>query len=265
MTEPSRRDRAYTGNVLDKFRLDGRAAVVTGASSGLGVAIAVALAQAGADVAIGARRKDRLADTAARIEAAGGRVVAVGTDVSRPEDCERLAQTALESFGRLDILVNNAGIGSVAPATREKPEEFRTVLDVNLSGAYWMAQAAGRRMVSGGSVINISSVLGSVTAGLPHAAYTASKAGLNGLTRDLAQQWAQRKGIRVNSLAPGFFPTEMTDHYADGYLQSRLSTIPAGRLGQVEEVASVVVFLASDASSYITGATIPVDGGLAIG
>lgn len=251
--------------VLDRFRLEGRTAIVTGASSGLGVAIAMAMAEAGADVAIGARRADRLVDTAARIQAVGRRVVKVATDVSRPEDCEALADAAVEAFGRIDVLVNNAGIGTVAPATHETPDDFRAVIDVNLNGAYWMAQAAARRMTSGGSIINISSVLALVTAGLPHAAYSASKAGLNGLTRDLAQQWTARKGIRVNSLAPGFFPTEMTDQYAEGYLDSRMLTIPAGRLGELAELASAVVFLASDASSYITGATIPVDGGLVIG
>ena len=251
-------------NVLDRFRLDGRAAIVTGASSGLGVAIASALAEAGADVAIGARRVDRMKATVELVEAAGRRAISVATDVSRPEDCEELARRTVEEFGRIDILVNNAGIGTAVPATRESPEEFRSVIDVNLNGAYWMAQSAARRMTNGGSIVNITSVLGFITAGLPQSAYAASKAGLDGLTRDLASQWTARKGIRVNSLAAGFFPTEMTDQYADGYLESRVERTLAGRLGVPAELAAVVVFLASDASSYITGATIPVDGGMVI-
>ena len=129
-------------------------------------------------------------------------------------------------FGRVDVLVNNAGVGTAVPATRETPEQFRSVIDVNLNGCYWMAQACGRVMQPGSSIINISSVLGLTTAGLPQAAYAASKAGLIGLTRDLAQQWTGRKGIRVNALAPGFFESEMTDQYPEGYLDSMQVRIP---------------------------------------
>ncbi len=189
--------------VTDLFDLDGRVAVVTGASSGLGVAFAQALAEAGADVALGARRADRLADTAALVSATGRRALTVATDVADPDSCSNLVALAMEEFGRVDILVNNAGIGTAVPATRETPEEFRGVIDVNLNGCYWMAQACGRVMQPGSSIINISSVLGITTAGLPQAAYAASKAGLIGLTRDLAQQWTGRKGIRVNAIAPG--------------------------------------------------------------
>jgi NAD(P)-dependent dehydrogenase (short-subunit alcohol dehydrogenase family) len=250
--------------VLDAFRLDGKVAVVTGASSGLGVAFALALAQAGADVALGARRADRLQETKALVEATGRRAITVATDVSQPQDATALIEAAVGELGRVDILVNNAGVGTAVPATHETPEQFRAVIDVNLNGAYWMAQAAGRVMQPGSSIINISSVLGITTAGLPQAAYAASKAGLNGLTRDLAQQWMGRKGIRVNSIAPGFFASEMTEQYPDGYLDLMQHRIPAGRKGDPRELAATVVFLAGAGAGYITGQVLPVDGGLTI-
>jgi NAD(P)-dependent dehydrogenase (short-subunit alcohol dehydrogenase family) len=251
-------------SVLDRFRLDGKVAVVTGASSGLGVAFAQALAEAGADVVLGARRVDRLDATGALVTAAGRRYVAAATDVSSPEACTRLAQTGLDAVGKVDILVNNAGIGTAVPATRETPEQFRAVVDVNLNGAYWMAQACGRVMLPGSSMVNVGSVLGLTTAGLPQAAYAATKAAIIGLTRDLAQQWTARKGIRVNTLAPGFFDSEMTAQYPDGYLDQMMWRVVAGRKGQPEELAAALVFLASDASSYVTGQTLAVDGGLTI-
>src|SRR3954465_2298639 len=196
--------------ILDMFRLDDRVAVVTGASSGLGAVFARALAQAGADVALGARRADRLSDTQQAVEKAGRRAIAVRTDVAVPEDCQALVDATVAELGKVDVLVNNAGIGTAVPATRETPEQFRQVIEVNLNGCYWMAQACGRVMQPGSSIVNIGSVLGSTTAGLPQAAYAASKAAIIGLTRDLAQQWTGRKGIRVNAIAPGFFPTEMS-------------------------------------------------------
>jgi len=250
--------------VTDLFRLDDRVAIVTGASSGLGVAFAQALAEAGADVVLGARRVDRLEKTAQLVLDAGRRVLTVTTDVSSPEQCQALVDAAMAEFGRVDVLVNNAGIGTAVPATHETPDQFRQVIDVNLNGAYWMAQCCGRVMKPGSSIVNISSVLGITTAGLPQAAYAASKAGLNGLTRDLAQQWTGRKGIRVNSVAPGFFVSEMTEQYPPGYLESQQARIPAGRKGELSELAATVVFLASDAAGYITGQTLPVDGGMTI-
>lgn len=247
--------------ILDRFSLDGKVAVVTGASSGLGVAFAKALAEAGADLVLGARRSDRLDDTKRIVEATGRRCVVKTTDVSIPEDCTALVASAIENFGHLDILVNNAGIGSAVPATHETPEQYREVLDVNLMGAYWMAQAFAREAKAGGVIVNISSVLGLRPGGLPQAAYASSKAGLIGLTRDLAGQWTGRKGIRVNALAPGFFPSEMSDQLPAETIALVKKLTPAGRLGDPEELAATLIWLVSDASSYVTGATIPVDGG----
>jgi NAD(P)-dependent dehydrogenase (short-subunit alcohol dehydrogenase family) len=252
------------GPITDLFSLDAKVAVITGASSGLGVAFAQAFAEAGANVALGARRVDRLGATADLVEAAGRSAISVATDVASPEDCTALVEAAMQEFGRVDVLVNNAGIGTAVPATRETPEQFRQVIDVNLNGCYWMAQACGRVMQPGSSIINISSVLGITTAALPQAAYAASKAGLIGLTRDLAQQWTGRRGIRVNAIAPGFFVSEMTDSYPEGYLESQQPRILVGRKGDPRELAATAVFLASDAAGYITGQTLPVDGGMTI-
>ncbi len=250
--------------LLDMFNLDGKVAIVTGASSGLGVAFAQAFAEAGADVALGARRVDKMAATAALVEGAGRRALTVQTDVADPDQCQALVDATVEAFGRVDILINNAGIGTAVPSTRETPEEFRTVIDVNLEGSYWMAQACGRVMQPGSSIINIASILGLTTAGLPQAAYAASKAGVIGLTRDLAQQWGGRKGIRVNALAPGFFKSEMTDEYKPGYLDSQLPRVVLGRTGEPVELAATAVWLASPAGGYVVGQTITVDGGLTI-
>ncbi|HVV08279.1 3-oxoacyl-ACP reductase family protein [Amycolatopsis sp.] len=249
--------------LLDLFRLDGKVALVTGASSGLGAGFARALAEVGADVVLAARRTDRLEGVAEEIRGLGRRALAVRADVSEPADCDSLVAAATSEFGHVDILINNAGVGTAVPATRESPDEFRRVIDVNLNGAYWAAQACGRVMAPGSSIVNIASVLGLIKSYAPQAAYAASKAGLIGLTRDLAQQWSGRKGIRVNAVAPGYFASEMTAGLPEEPLLNFIrQTSPLGRLGVQHELDAAVVFLASPASGYITGSTLAVDGGM---
>jgi NAD(P)-dependent dehydrogenase (short-subunit alcohol dehydrogenase family) len=251
-------------SILDEFLLTDQVAIVTGASSGLGVAFAKALSEAGASVVLGARRTDRLELVADEITAGGGRALAVRLDVADPDSCTALAEAAMLEFGRIDVLVNNAGLGTAYPASRERPEQFRSVIDVNLNGSFWMAQACGRRMQPGSSIVNISSMLAITTAGLPQAAYSASKAALIGLTRDLASQWTGRKGIRVNAIAPGWFGTEMTEQYPEDYIDSMRPRMLIPRMGRLEECAATLIWLVSSAGGYVTGQTIVVDGGVSI-
>lgn len=248
-----------------RFSLADKVVVITGASSGLGVAYAVGLAQAGAKLVLGARRGDRLEETTAQVQADGGAAVAVPTDVTSIQDCDRLVATAMDTFGRVDILVNNAGTGGeYHPATEDPPEHFRRVVEINLHGSYWMVQACARVMEPGSSIINVSSVMALTTAKMPAAAYSASKAGVLGLTRDLAAQLGAH-GIRVNAVLPGVFPSEATAHYSENYTAKVVrAKIPIGRIGDPTEIAATVLFLASDASSYLTGVSLPVDGGVLI-
>lgn len=250
------------------FRLDGRVAVVTGASSGLGASFARVLARAGADVVVAARRADLLETVAAAVVAEGRRCLAVPTDVTDPARCAALADAAIDEFGAVHVLVNNAGAGYARRSERDDPADAARLLEVNLLGAYQVAAATGRTMIAGGhggSIVNVSSALALATTDIPQAAYSASKAGLLGMTRDLARQWA-RHGIRVNALAPGFFASEMTEpllaHEAGADTVRAIT--PLGRIGDLDELAGPLLLLASDAGSYITGTTLSVDGGLAM-
>lgn len=251
-------------DVLDRFRLDGKVALVTGASSGLGVAIAQACAQAGADIVLAARRAEKLKATAQLVTDAGRSALIVPTDVSDPQQVQNMVDAAMAHFGHIDILVNNAGINSVAPATRETPEKFRAVVDTNLNGTFWAAQACARVMRPGSAIVNVASTSAFTTALQPQAAYSASKAAVVGLTRELASQWGQRKGIRVNALAPGAFRTEMTEADLSEHGDLMLSRMVLNRFGEPEEFAATVVWLVSDAAGYVVGQTIVVDGGFTI-
>lgn len=243
------------------FRLDGKVAVVTGASSGLGARFAQVLAAAGARVALIARRADRLTEVAAPLKDP----LVVAADISRPEDVERAVEIVIEQLGRIDILVNNAGTSDTIQAIEEPLEQFADTVHVNLIAAFHLCQVVGRHMLQqqSGSIINVASILSFVSAGqIPQAGYVASKGGLAALTKELAAQWS-RRGVRVNSLCPGWFPSEMTEDLVtteEGRAWIRRKTI-LGRPGEAHELDGALIWLASDTSSYVTGTSVVVDGG----
>ncbi len=248
---------------LDALRLDGRAAIVTGASRGLGRAMALALAGAGADVALASRSVPELEETARAIEKLGRRALVVPTDVTVYSQVEALVERAAQTLGRLDIVVNNSGIAAVIPMAEMPPEDFRRTVEVNLVGVFNGCRAAAGRLIAqkSGKIINLASVLGA--SGLPgYAAYSASKGGVIALTRALAVEWA-RYNIQVNAMAPGWFVTDMNSQaFDDPKVRERLlRDVPARRTGRLEEIGPLVVYLASSASDYMTGQTVFLDGG----
>jgi len=243
------------------FDLSGRTALVTGANTGLGQAITIALAEAGADI-VAAGRSDP-SDTAARVRAAGRRFHAVQADLSQPDQLAGVVEQALAASGRLDILVNNAGIIHRADAIDVTEADWDAVLDTNLKSLFFLSQAAARHMLAngGGKIVNVASLL-SFQGGIRVPAYAASKSGVAGLTHALANEWAAR-GINVNAIAPGYFATNNTAALrADPEREPQiLARIPAGRWGQPGDLAGAAVFLASAASDYVHGVVLPVDGG----
>ena len=251
------------------FGLQGRIALVTGASSGLGVAMARGLAQAGADVAIVARRTERLEALAAEIEALGVRCLPVGADLTDDAQLGAALRRVEAELGGVEILLNNAGIADLGRPEKLSAEEWDRVLAVNLTAVFRLTQGVGRGMIArgqGGRIINVSSVVGQYGNPIfPTVAYAASKGGINGLTRQLAVDWAPHR-ITVNAIAPGWVPTEMNIDPRQGdvlpkFKQRMIERTPLGRLGTPEELVGAVVFLASPSSSYITGHILAVDGG----
>lgn len=244
--------------------LSGRTAIVTGSSTGIGEAIAKRFAAEGANVVTNSRSRDRAEATADEIRAAGGSAVAIESDVTDYEAMETLVEATVEEFGSLDVMVNNAGVTKIGPAESIAPEDWRRIIDVDLTGVFFGSQLAGRRMIeqeSGGSILNISSIMGEL--GLhQRAPYCAAKAGVNNLTRTLAVEWAPH-GVHVNALAPGFIRTDITDQtqssadYTDDDIRNRT---PLDRFGTLDEMAECATFLVSN-DHFVTGEVLHADGG----
>jgi len=256
-----------TKRVTELFDLSGKTAIVTGGSRGIGKEMAEGLAEAGASLMLCARRAEWLDETVDEFKAKGFGAAGIVCDVSKPAEVKSVVDETVRQFGGVDILVNNAGVSWGAMPEDMPIDKWQSVLDVNLTGCFLFAQAVGREMLkhNSGSIINIASIAGmrSSANGPFYAGYVASKAGLIGLTRELAASWG-RKGIRVNAIAPGFFHSRLADAAIDIYERTVQENNAIPRIGAEGELKGTVVFLASDASSYITGQTIAVDGGMTI-
>ena len=247
---------------LSMFSLADKRALVTGASRGIGRALAEGLARAGAEVAVAARSAEALAPVVAAIAAGGRRCVPVVMDVSVANQCASGVAEAAAALGSLDILVNNAGVEEVQPSLHVTEDLWDRIVDTNLKGAFFTSQAAARAMASGGAILNLCSLTSEV--GIATAVpYGSSKSGLLGMTRALAVEWAAL-GIRVNAIAPGYFRTALTEEfYADqAWQDATLGKIPLARFGRLDDLVGAAVYLCSDASAYVTGACLPVDGGM---
>jgi gluconate 5-dehydrogenase len=247
------------------FDLTGKVAVVTGGAAGLGRQMAEALGELGASLVLCGRREERVRKAAAELTALGVRTAALAADVTRPADVQKVVDAALDTFGRIDVLVNNAGTAWGSPLEDMSLADWSKVLDTNLTGTFLCAQAVGRVMLreKRGTIVNVASVSGLGGANpevLQAAAYHASKGGVIAFTRDLACEWA-RHGIRVNAIAPGWFPTHMSKAVLERKRERMLPAVPLGRFGSDHDLKGAVAFLASEASAYVTGHVLVVDGG----
>jgi 2-deoxy-D-gluconate 3-dehydrogenase len=249
--------------IIDNFKLDGKLALVTGSSSGLGQAIAIALAEAGADVACHCRTAGQAEATIAEITKTGQKAFEVTGDLSEESASGSVADKVISEFGQLDILINNAGTIRRSPAVDYSSDDWNTVIEVNLSSVFRLSQAAGKHMIERGSgkIVNIASLL-SFQGGITVPAYTASKSAVAGLTKALANEWA-KFNVNVNAIAPGYIETKNTEPLRADETRNRqiLERIPAGRWGTPEDIAGAAVFLSSEASRYVHGHILVVDGG----
>jgi gluconate 5-dehydrogenase len=253
--------------VNELLNIKGKVAIVTGASSGLGVTFSEALAEEGANLVLAARRIEKLTEVSHNLEELGIKAVPFQCDVTKQEEVQALIDASVKNFGRVDIIVNNAGVAAMGPSTEMPVEEWNKVVSVNLTGVFLCARTAAKQMIKQGSgkIINIASIYGAVGDVFPAAPYYATKGAVINLTRDLAVEWAPFK-INVNAIAPGFFPSEMTEAiFRDPrYLEYITKLTPLGRVGHPDDLKGVVLFLSSHASDYVTGQTIFVDGGWTI-
>ena len=256
-----------TKNIKELFDLTGKTAIVTGGSRGIGVEMAEALAESGANLMLCARREEWLIETVEEFRHKGFHVHGKTCDVAKEAEVQAVVDETVAKFGKVDVLINNAGISWGAIPEEMPLDKWQKVIDVNLTGCFLFAQIAGREMLkqNSGSIINVASIAGITSSanGPFYAGYAASKAGLIGLTRELAASWG-RRGIRVNAIAPGFFHSRLADAVIDVYEKTIQENNAIPRIGQTGELKGAIVFLASDASSYITGQTIVVDGGMTI-
>jgi len=253
--------------ISELLSIKGKVAVITGASSGLGVTFVEALAEGGANLILAARRIEKLNEVAVQMRKLGVKAMPFQCDVSKQEEVQALVNTTIKNFGKLDIIVNNAGVAAMGPSTEMPVEEWNRVVSVNLTGVFLCARTAAKQMIKQGSgkVINIASIYGAVGDVFPAAPYYATKGAVINLTRDLAVEWAPFK-VNVNAIAPGFFPSEMTEGIfrESRYTEYITKQTPLGRIGKPDDLKGAVLFLASPASDFVTGQTIFVDGGWTI-
>ena len=274
LKEAASTPRDSMANVKQLFDLTGRVAIVTGGSIGLGRQMAEGLAEMGAHLVLCARKEERCHQAAEQLQQLGVKAIAVGCDVKNPASIQEMVEATLSQFGRIDVLINNAGISWGAPVEEMRLEDWNKVIETNLTGTFLCAQAVGKVMIrqsrgknsagknSAGKIINVASVagLGGAPAELPAIGYHASKGGVISFTKDLACKWASHN-IQVNAIAPGWFPTHMSNRVLEHHEELFLSHIPLRRFGNEHDLKGAAVFLASDASNYVTGHVLVVDGG----